>query len=41
MLAHAILFMGTDFIVGLGANVILAITRGAITYVNQDYLTFQ
>lgn len=40
MLAHAILFMGSDFLVGLGANVVLAVARAAITYVNEDYLSF-
>ncbi|CAD8144129.1 unnamed protein product [Paramecium pentaurelia] len=41
MLTHAILLMGSDFQVGLFTNVILAITRAAITFVNEDYLTFQ
>ncbi|CAK88372.1 unnamed protein product (macronuclear) [Paramecium tetraurelia] len=41
MLAHAILFLGSDFLVGLGANVVLAVARAVITYVNEDYLTFQ
>lgn len=41
MLTHAILFMGSDFLVGLGGNVVLAIARAAITYINEDYLTFQ
>ncbi|CAK58633.1 unnamed protein product (macronuclear) [Paramecium tetraurelia] len=41
MLTHIILLMGSDFQVGLFTNIILAISRTAITFVNEDALTFE